>query len=699
MKNLVMTISIMNKFFAISHDDEANSLVAIGLDENKHFYPVVSEEELKLINQVIDKNIRKVYFELGVVSFEGKDYIQFQNRYDSRTYFALAEDEEKKILDYSGNERLYDYYNPKNVIFISSRNGRRSKSNRNHRKAHTEQNNRTSDVDSNNDYTPRNRRKKSNNIGLRVAIATGCIAGVAFITWEGLKLLGGVDLPSVTGNNQAIVVEVENEEYGIYKTDVEPIEDKKLTEEQLELKDKYDRYKEGLETQGFKPWEIAIILSEIKQDEYVNRYWNDKNAEHDKISFYYDSEIDSVVYVYDDVDRFNLKDFIYAEDEGQYDYESLSDEVKALVDAVNTNPNLSENHKKVIIDKFSKIWQKNVQYYLKDGGHYYDRLLEVLNTLIIEIKPQAGGNGERGYGNSHSGTAGGHYDRNKNKITEYGDRNSTTRHETGHAIGEFELSYTMLNEGYNEWKNGDNDTYDNERYMAFAFEEVFGEDTLAEAYARHGLVKILTDKLVEKAGIERDEAEKMIRELLADTQSTLFDLGVLYGQNKDTALENEEINARLDEILNTLEDINSKLGNSKNLKLTAIHDYFTNNKDSKFLQFEGEKILSFTPLENGGMLVKIGNKKDISYYGGEMIDYTTGRYKFVTKDLVLGQVDTINDYELDYANNHKFDTSSQESKDGLEDCMADPQMNTSIVQRIIEKFRKLFHHDKDDQQK
>ena len=164
MKNLVMTISIMNKFFAISHDDEANSLVAIGLDENKHFYPVVSEEELKLINQVIDKNIRKVYFELGVVSFEGKDYIQFQNRYDSRTYFALAEDEEKKILDYSGNERLYDYYNPKNVIFISSRNGRRSKSNRNHRKAHTEQNNRTSDVDSNNDYTPRNRRKKSNNI-------------------------------------------------------------------------------------------------------------------------------------------------------------------------------------------------------------------------------------------------------------------------------------------------------------------------------------------------------------------------------------------------------------------------------------------------------------------------------------------------------------------------------------------------------
>lgn len=82
-----------------------------------------------------------------------------------------------------------------------------------------------------------------------------------------------------------------------------------------------------------------------------------------------------------------------------------------------------------------------------------------------------------------------------------------------------------------------------------------------------------------------------------------------------------------------------------------------------------------------------------------MIDYTTGRYKFVTKDLILGQVDTINDYELDYANNYKFDTSSQESKDGLEDCMADPQMNTSIVQRIIEKSRKLFHHDKDDQQK
>ena len=62
MRSLVMTISIMNKFYAISHDDEKNSMVAIGLDKNKHFYPVTSEEELKLINSIIDKNIRKVFF-------------------------------------------------------------------------------------------------------------------------------------------------------------------------------------------------------------------------------------------------------------------------------------------------------------------------------------------------------------------------------------------------------------------------------------------------------------------------------------------------------------------------------------------------------------------------------------------------------------------------------------------------------------
>ena len=72
---------------------------------------------------------------------------------------------------------------------------------------------------------------------------------------------------------------------------------------------------------------------------------------------------------------------------------------------------------------------------------------------------------------------------------------------------------------------------------------------------------------------------------------------------------------------------------------------------------------------------------------------------YIPSELLAESSKIINDYELDYANNHKFDTSSQESKDGLEDCMADPQMNTSIVQRIIEKFRKLFHHDKDDQQK
>ncbi len=344
---------------------------------------------------------------MGTVSFEGRDYISFQNRYDSKIYFSLAEDEEKKILDYSGNERLYDYYNPKNIIYIY--------------------NNGFDNFDINSDfgfgddpfgYTPTYNRPKKSNIGKKIAIGIAGVTGAAAITIGGIKLYTNFKAPHVIGNDQAIVVEGEAPDYGLQDIDVEPVEDEKLTEDQIKLRDKYDRFKKELEDQKFKPWEIAVILSEIKQQEYVEDYLNNPdNAELDQISFFYDSENDTVVYVYGDIDRTSLKDIADVKTEETYDYESLSEEVKVLVDAVNNNPNLTEDQKQVIIEKFSGIWQKNIKYYLKDDGYYYDELLDTLNVLGIEIKDPAEGRNVGGFGNPHVGAAGS-YDPDKKLITE-----------------------------------------------------------------------------------------------------------------------------------------------------------------------------------------------------------------------------------------------------------------------------------------
>lgn len=715
MKELVMTISIQNNFFAISYDDENNTLTAIGLGINQHFYPIVSDEDVKLINTIIDSNIRKVYFELDKVDFEGEEYIRFQNRYNSKYYFALAKNREK-ILDYADNKNLYDYYNPKKIIYIYGRNDKnpyyRKPEGRRPGQPYNNYDGFSIDTPSFNGgfgsdpygYTPGYYIPKRGNTGKKIAIAIGGIVGAAVITVSGLKHLTSFDFPPLIGNHHTVLQEGEKNEYGLYDYDVKLPKEETLTDDQLRLKNKYNLLKEELEAQGFKPWEIAIILSSVKQSDYVQDYLKDPNAEHDNISFYYDQDTDSVVYIYGNLDGPNIQNLKEKNTSEVYDYELLSEDVKKLVDTLNNNPNISQKQKDDIINKFAMIWQDNIDYYQKEDGFYYNQLISTLENLTIDVRPVEEGRNIGGTGNPHVGAAG-YFDPYTKEIVLFGESSGALHHEVGHGSGDFGIGNTLLTEGYNEWKNGNNSVYENERYMAYAFEEVFGEETLKEAFTRHNLCDVLTDKLVEEAGIERDEAEVTIRELLCNTQSALYNLGYSYDLDKDIALEDEDINRRFSDIMNSLEDINSRLKNPQNNKLLAIKDYFTNNRSSDLLQSEGEKILSFEYLENGSMLIEIGSRKEFSIRNGAetTANESISRFKIINGEIDKEDLRKVHNYELNYVTPYTFNQNeekkgtensieSEEGKDGVEDCMEDERMKPSIIDRV----KRFFDRDKDN---
>ena len=196
MKNLVMTISILNKFYVITHDDKNNILIATSLDKNNHFCRVIDEEEINFIRSIIEKNIRKVYIELDKISFENEEYTLFQNRYNLKFYFALAKDKERKILSYYGNEKLYDYYNPKNIVYAYNgkrrRNSKTGQNYNNHNYGFDDESPYGFEDEFGNDMYgdyPGRFQPKKRNPALRIAIAVGGVVGSAIITITGLKIV------------------------------------------------------------------------------------------------------------------------------------------------------------------------------------------------------------------------------------------------------------------------------------------------------------------------------------------------------------------------------------------------------------------------------------------------------------------------------------------------------------------------------
>ena len=352
-----------------------------------------------------------------------------------------------------------------------------------------------------------------------------------------------------------------------------------------------------------------------------------------------------------------------------------------------------DEDKKRIIETWANKWQRDADYVS------FFALRFRLNELTIHKEYDKGSIDIEVDGNPHAGAIG-IYHPSTNEIELFDE--TAYDHEVGHVMGDLGWPIILLSEGYNEWKNGGNSAYENERYMAYAFEEVFGAGTLKEGYYSKNLYGVLTDKLVEETGMERNEAIEIVDNLLYDTQNALYDLGLRYDQDKKTAFDDPDLQERFDSIMERLQDINSKLGNPKNYKVIAIQDYFTNNKDSIFTQNEDEEILSLNAMPNGDILLEIGKSRELDYYGGSHhISLNVSRYKYIGKDSE-NAVDKIYDNELGYSQTKDYlsqssDKTEAEGKDGFEDCMEDENIKTSLIQRIKYKFSKTFKKDKDEE--
>ena len=686
MKNVLMSISIMDKNYLIVYDDTKKNTNALGLGKNKEVYQIVSDKEITLINSVIDNNIRKVFFECGEISFNGEGYLKLRNRYNGSYYFA-KNNGDTKILEYDNCKELYDLYNPKDMVYAdfgekyNSQNSGKGK-------------NFTYGTPYNNGHDNFYEGRGSNNIGKKIAIAFAGLVGTAIITLSGIKLYSHFDVPPVTSANQVTVNQDDIDEYGIPELNVVSVEDKNLSEDEIALKQKYETFKTNLEKQGLTPWEISIALSHIKQLEYNEEYLKNPEAVPDNISFYYDSDTNSVLFIYDNLDRTKLNDNLEnseKKEQSSYDYDSLSQNVKELVDAITNNQNLSNEYKNDIINNWLEKWEDNSEY-------LSESLQTKLRELIIEYDPNTKANTNTPY-NSHNGNIGGIYHSHLNKITLY-DLNSFD-HEVGHVMGNFgSVITTLLNEGYNEWKNGSDSEYIIERYVAYIYEEIFGEDTLRKGYFSKNLHDALVDKLVQTCGVSRDEVEQEVDELLETTQYVLYFTGEKTEKYTEAidVLNDPEVTEAFSNLINHLNRFNEKLGNQPNSKLTVLEDFLTKNNESGFFKDENEKILSISHLKSGEFLIEIGARKTISDIDGGDLTIPISRFKIVSSESELNSdsYDTILDSELRYPKLQTFNNSEQvisesaklKQKNGNTDCMEDPNMRRTIIDRII-RFLKL----------
>lgn len=674
MKDVLMSISIMNKYYIITYDNVKKITNALGFRKNERcFYPIILDEELKLINSIIDNNIRKVFFEDGEISYKNQVYLKLRNRFDGKYYFTRNK-QDKKILDYDSNKDLYDFYNPKNIIYAYDNQD-------NGYFFGNVQNNELPNDFYNIPYKGSNNQPRSN-LSKKVAIAVSGIVGAVIITLSGMTLYSQLLVPPVTSANQITINTEVVDEFGFPETSVLSVEDENLSEKEFAVKQKYENYKIELERQNLKPWEIAIVLSHIKQFEYNDEYFANPEAKPDKIYFYYDFDKNDVIFVYDKFSRATLENLDRTDnekDEFKYEEGSFSKKVRILVDSIKNNPNLSDEDKDFIINQWIKKWEKNEDYIDEQVLSYQLKHLDIRYLLNEKANLCV-------LNNPHTKIIGGAYHEGLNRIDIY---NMMSRdHEIGHVMGNFKCYSTLLNEGYNEWKNGGNDSYILERYMAYVYEEVFGEETLRKGYYSKNLHDAIVDKIVQTCGVSRDEVEKEVSELLNKTQDTLY--FVAENSEKDdtiNALDDPKNTQALSDLIEYINGFNNRLRNPSNSKLTALCDCLTGRNNMGLLQNDGERIVSIKYLESGDMLFEIGTTKEISCSYSGTTSIPVSRFKVVRIDTKPNSFEKITDIELNYPEFHTFtdnDNSSEEGKDGALDSIEDEKMTHSIIGQVQE---------------
>ena len=293
MKNILFNVELLDRHYAFYLDDETNNLYGFAVKRNNKAYFITKGNEISFMNKIIDF-LNEKYIRRNDVLYKNEYLERYINRYNKMSYFARRSENEVSPVSYEEASDLYDFYNKPKILYIGrKRNAGRQGSYRGYgdvdpfstsspygqynpygSNGHFS----PSDPYYNNQYQNRRNRNKKPPLKLIFAIA-GAVATISVSAIGAKFFIDGGKVPFITKS------QIE-QQFG--EVDITADE-----ESEKDLQTKYESIKKQLEEQNLENWEISKELDEIAFFE----------GDSSDINFYYDSEKNEVVFVYEDLQR------------------------------------------------------------------------------------------------------------------------------------------------------------------------------------------------------------------------------------------------------------------------------------------------------------------------------------------------------------------------------------------------------------
>ena len=368
MKNILFNVELLDRHYAFYLDDDTNNLYGFAVKRNHKTYFITKGNEISFMNKIIDF-LNEKYIRRNDVLYKNEYLERYINRYNKMSYFARKNEDEVTPVSYEEASDLYDFYNKPKTLYIGrKRNAGRQGAYRGYGGEDP-----FSSSSSYGQYNPygssshfsssdpyyniqyqNNRNRRNKRPPLKIIFAIAGTAATISLSALGIKfLIDGEKLPFITKS------QIE-QQFG--EVDITADE-----ESEKDLQTKYESIQKQLEEQDFENWEISKELDEIAFFE----------GDSSDINFYYDSEKNEVVFVYEDLERTAP---LHSEEKAMEEDTSspnIPEGVEEILETIANNDNLTDEEKTFIAGSVLDTLVENAEYLNYDELNYRYRILDI----------------------------------------------------------------------------------------------------------------------------------------------------------------------------------------------------------------------------------------------------------------------------------------------------------------------------------
>lgn len=368
MKNILFNVELLDRHYAFYLDDETNNLYGFAVKRNHKAYFITKGNEISFMNKIIDF-LNEKYIRRNDVLYKNEYLERYINRYNKMSYFARKNEDEVTPVSYEEASDLYDFYNKPKTLYIGrKRNAGRQGAYRGYggedpfslSSSYGQYNpyGSSSHFSSSDPYYniqyQNNRNRRNKRPPLKIIFAIAGTAATISLSALGIKfLIDGGKLPFITKS------QIEQQFGEVDITADEEVE--------KDLQTKYESIQKQLEEQDFENWEISKELDEIAFFE----------GDSSDINFYYDSEKNEVVFVYEDLERTAP---LHSEEKAMEEDTSspnIPEGVEEILETIANNDNLTDEEKTFIAGSVLDTLVENAEYLNYDELNYRYRILDI----------------------------------------------------------------------------------------------------------------------------------------------------------------------------------------------------------------------------------------------------------------------------------------------------------------------------------